>query len=110
MLPDSRDYHELTRRFRWQVPDRYNIGVDVCDRWAQINPHRLAILHVRPDGQAENVSYGWLKDTSNRLANVLRAHGIARGDRIAILLPQIDRKSTRLNSSHIQKSRMPSSA
>ena len=31
-------------------------------------------------------------------------------DRIVEILTQIDRKSTRLNSSHIQKSRMPSSA
>ena len=31
---------------------------------------------------------GWLRDTSNRLANALRAHGIGRGDRVSILLPQ----------------------
>ena len=30
--------------------------------------------------------------------------------RIRACFPEIDRKSTRLNSSHIQKSRMPSSA
>ena len=50
---------------------------------------RLAILHVRPDGRADEVSYGWLRETSNRLANVLRAHGVQRGDRVAILLPQM---------------------
>ena len=88
MLPDSRDYDELRRNFRWQVPARFNIGVDVCDRWAAREPDRLAILHVRPDGRAEEVSYGALCETSNRLANALRAHGIVRGDRVAILLPQ----------------------
>jgi len=88
MLPQIPDYEELCRRFRWQVPDRYNIGVDVCDRWARTDPGRLAILHVRPDGRTEEVSFGWLKESSDRLANVLRARGIARGDRVAILLPQ----------------------
>ena len=34
------------------------------------------------------MSYGWLRETSNRLANVLAARGIRRGDRVAILLPQ----------------------
>src|SRR5215471_2188846 len=29
-----------------------------------------------------------LRDTSNRLANAFRAHGVARGDRVAVLLPQ----------------------
>src|ERR1700690_3614171 len=88
VLPRLNKYDEIHRQFRWQVPARYNIGVDVCDRWAQAEPGRLAILHVRPDGSEEAVSYGALRETSNRLANVLRAHGVARGDRVAILLPQ----------------------
>src|SRR5215831_6193509 len=88
VLPRVKDYDSLFRQFRWPVPARYNIGVDVCDRWAEKEPNRLAILHVRPDGRDDQVTYGWLRETSNRLANVLRAHGIAFGDRIAILLPQ----------------------
>ena len=39
-------------------------------------------------GSAQEVSYGWLRETSNRLANALAAHGVGRGDRVAILLPQ----------------------
>jgi acetyl-CoA synthetase len=88
VLPRLREYDAIYRQFRWQVPARYNIGVDVCDRWAAVEPDRLAILHARPDGREEEITYGWLRDTSNRLANVLCANGIARGDRIAILLPQ----------------------
>ncbi|HEY7998387.1 MAG TPA: acyl-CoA synthetase [Pseudolabrys sp.] len=88
MLPNSRDYDVLYRQFRWNIPARYNIGVDVCDRWADADPTRLAILHVKPDGGEDATTYGWLRDTSNRLANVLRAQGVARGDRVAILLPQ----------------------
>ncbi len=89
VLPRVKDYDTLYGQFRWSVPARYNIGVDVCDRWAEKEPDRLAILHARPDGRDEQVTYGWLREISNRLANVLRAQGIARGDRIAILLPQL---------------------
>jgi acetyl-CoA synthetase len=88
MLPPTRNYDELYRQFRWQVPARFNIGVDVCDRWALSDPRRLAIVAVGPDGRTQDITYGWLKETSNRLANALRAHGIGRGDRVAILLPQ----------------------
>jgi acetyl-CoA synthetase len=88
VLPNLRDYDATYRQFRWQVPARYNIGVDVCDRWAALDSGRLAILHARPDGHDDSITYGWLRETSNRLANVLRAHAIARGDRVAILLPQ----------------------
>ena len=89
MLPHIRDYDALYREFRWPELAHYNIGVDVCDRWAAADPGRLAILNVRPDGGMEEISYGWLRETSNRLANTLTAHGIARGDRVAILLPQM---------------------
>ena len=89
MLPEIRDYDELCRQFRWQIPTHYNIGVDVCDRWAHLDPGRLAILEVGADGRGRPISFGWLQQTSNRLANALAAHGIRRGDRVAILLPQM---------------------
>src|SRR5829696_67648 len=89
VLPRIGNYVQLYRDFRWQVPAHYNIGVDVCDRWAATDPQRLAILHVRKDGPPQQITYGWLCDTSNRLANALRAHGIGRGDRVALLLPQM---------------------
>jgi len=88
LLPDIRDYDALFRAFRWHIPPRYNIGVAACDAWAARDPRRLAILHARPDGD-EEITYGWLKETSDRLANVLRAHGVKRRDRVAILLPQM---------------------
>ncbi|HZQ13914.1 MAG TPA: acyl-CoA synthetase [Pseudolabrys sp.] len=84
----AKDYDTLYRQFRWAIPARYNIGVDVCDRWASREPERLAILHVRGDGRSESISFGRLRETSNRLANVLRAQGVKRGDRVAIFMPQ----------------------
>ena len=88
MLPKASTFDELTRAFRWQIPPAYNIGVDVCDKWAARDPSRLAILNVRADGREEKVSFGALRDLSNRLANVLRAQGIKRGDRVAVFMPQ----------------------
>jgi len=87
-LPHATDYDTLTRQFRWKVPTQFNIGVSACDRWAADDPARLAILHVHADGRNAEVSYGQLREMSNRLANVLRAHGVARGDRVGIMLPQ----------------------
>jgi acetyl-CoA synthetase len=88
MLPEARNYDEICRKFRWRIPPRYNIGVDCCDRWAAAEPERLAILHLHGDGRSDAVTYGWLREMSNRFANVLAAHGIVRRDRVAILLPQ----------------------
>jgi acetyl-CoA synthetase len=56
VLPQLRDYDAIYRQFRWQVPARYNIGVDVCDRWADHEPGRLAILHTRADGHDDAIT------------------------------------------------------
>jgi acetyl-CoA synthetase len=82
------DYDAICRQFRWPTPATYNIGVEVCDRWADFDPRRIALVDTRDDGHCDEVSYGALRDTSNRLANALRAFGVVRGDRVAILLPQ----------------------
>jgi len=87
MLPQIRDYDQLVAAFRWQIPARYNIGVDACDKWAANEPDRLALVVKQPKG-FESVSYGRLMQDSNRLANALKANGVKRGDRVAIILPQ----------------------
>ncbi len=88
VLPATRDYDALYRSFQWRLPAHFNIGIDACDRWAAIAPGRTAILDVGADGVAEEIGYGALRERSNRLANVLAARGLGRGDRVAILLPQ----------------------
>jgi acetyl-CoA synthetase len=88
MLPDTRDFDALTRDFRWQIPERYNIASSVCTRWALAEPDRIAILWKKPDGSVEPVTYGRLEEDSNRLANALVAKGLKRGDRVALILGQ----------------------
>jgi len=74
-------------RFSWVIPDRYNIGVDCCDKWAD-GTERLALIHEDHGGHEERLSFDTLKLLSNQLANLWRERGIKRGDRIAICLPQ----------------------
>lgn len=87
MLPPLRDYQRLVAEFRWQIPAEFNIANATCDTWAAREPERTALIVRQPQG-FEEVSYGRLREMANRLANVLIAHGIQRGDRIAIILPQ----------------------
>ena len=68
MLRYASDYDSLVSGFHWQIPERYNIGVDVCDRWAEADPERPAILDVAADGQVTVFSYRDLREASNRLA------------------------------------------
>jgi acetyl-CoA synthetase len=87
MLHKAASYEAVLGGFRWQVPELYNIGVDVCDRHAT-GDNRLALIFEDESGAVSRFSFDDIKAQSNRFANVLAAHGLARGDRLGILLPQ----------------------
>ena len=89
MLPIvAQPYQDICNAFRWDIPEHYNIGVDVCDKWALREPGRLALIHVGADGASRNYSFGEIKESSDRLANLLLSAGATIGERIGILLPQ----------------------
>lgn len=82
----GRTIEEIQRDFSWQLPARYNLGVECSDH----RPGRAtALVYERRDGQVETYTFSDLARLSNRLANVLRADGVGRGDRVAIVLPQM---------------------
>ena len=87
MLRQFRDYETTRDRFRWDIPERFNIGVAVSDRIAADRPDALALIDVARDGTARNTTFAELSRASNRLAHVLGAW-LARGDRAGVLLPQ----------------------
>jgi acetyl-CoA synthetase len=77
-------YEEAVAQHEWRVPDRYNIAADVCDKHP---PDKLAMVHENPAGVVREVRWGELQELAARFASVLRAHGVEKGDRVAMLLP-----------------------
>jgi acetyl-CoA synthetase len=88
MLEPAVTFDALTRNFRWSIPRHFNIGIACADRWAREDPDRTAIIRYESDRKLTPITYGTLKNDSDRMAHALRARGIGRGDRVAILLPQ----------------------
>jgi acetyl-CoA synthetase len=80
------DYDEMRAAHSWDVPERYNIAHDVCDKHER---DRLAMVWEDWQGNERRVSFGELQDMSNRFANLLEAAGVERGDRVATLLPSL---------------------
>ncbi|MCH7941932.1 MAG: acyl-CoA synthetase [Proteobacteria bacterium] len=87
MLQPGDSYDAVYGDFRWDIPARYNIGVDICDKWAG-RGDRLALIHETAQGAVETYSFDRLKSLSDRFAGALRRLGVGRGDRVAILLAQ----------------------
>jgi acetyl-CoA synthetase len=87
MLKSGKSYREVFESFQWQVPEFYNIGVDICDKWAD-DPNRLALIYEDDKEGVREYTFAQLRRLSNQLANGLKAHGVRRGDRLGILLGQ----------------------
>ncbi|WP_342069616.1 AMP-binding protein [Yoonia algicola] len=87
MLKKHTTIAETRDRFRWLIPENYNIGVDICDRHADQTPDCCAIIDIDAEGIATKYSFADLRDRSNQLANAL-SQTATSGDRIAVLLPQ----------------------
>ena len=87
MLEQKGSLQQTRDAFVWQIPDSYNIGVDICDRPAATFPDAAAIIDVAPDGTSTRHSFADLRALSNRFAHVLGGTA-SPGDRVAVLLPQ----------------------
>ena len=79
-------YEEMCAAHEWDVPERYNIAVDVCDKHPR---EKRAMVWEDFRGNEREVSFGELQDLSNSFANALEAQGVEREDRVATLLPSL---------------------
>ncbi len=87
MLKPGKTYEDVYNTFQWRIPEFYNIGIDICDKWAP-QRNRLALIYENQKGHVEKYTFAELKKLSNKLANGLKTLGLGIGDRLGILLPQ----------------------
>ncbi len=81
-------WDEIQRNFEWRVPADFSIAQACCDVWAAADPDRPAIIDISRAGIRQVWTYGRLKDASDRLASAMRAKGVRKGDRVAVVLSQ----------------------
>ncbi len=85
--PAATDFDAIRRDFRWSIPERLNVAQQVCERHQQ-HAERVAVYTENAAGDRAEYRFADLKEFSDRFANALREHGVGRGDRVAIVLPQ----------------------
>uniref|UniRef100_A0A8D0N2H5 acetate--CoA ligase n=1 Tax=Sus scrofa TaxID=9823 RepID=A0A8D0N2H5_PIG len=63
-------------------------AVNCLDQHVQKSPESVALIWERDEpGTAVRITYRELLETTCRLANTLKRHGVCRGDRVAIYMP-----------------------
>ena len=82
------DYEEVD--FSWFSGGRLNACFNCVDRHLETRGEQTAIIWAADEpGVYRHISYRELKHHVCRLANVLLAHGIKKGDRVCIYMPMI---------------------
>ncbi len=77
-------------RIAWYEDGTLNASYNCIDRHLPRRANQTAILWEGDDpGDDRRVSYGELHEAVCRLANVLKARGVKKGDRVTIYLPMI---------------------
>jgi len=76
--------------FSWFAGGRLNACFNCVDRHLATQPDKTAIIWAADEpGEYEHITYRQLKHEVARVANVLLAHGVRRGDRVAVYLPMV---------------------
>ena len=82
----AQDYAGAVARFAWpDLGDRFNWAVDWFDAVAR-GVDRTALWIVEEDGTEARYSFDDMARRSDRVAAHLAAHGVARGDRVLLML------------------------
>ncbi|QDP38790.1 acetate--CoA ligase [Radiobacillus deserti] len=85
----SFDWEEVKKNFSWYETGKVNVAYETIDRHAE-NPDKKnqpALIYSAPDRE-EVLTFDQLKKASNQFANVLKDHGIEKGDRVFLFMPR----------------------
>ncbi|MBE1577288.1 AMP-binding protein [Amycolatopsis roodepoortensis] len=88
LLAHREDYETAYRDFTWPRPAEFNWALDWFDVVAAdpANQDRYALWIVEEDGIENRWTYPEMARRSNQVANWLRSLGVARGDRLILML------------------------
>jgi acetyl-CoA synthetase len=88
LMAHREDYDGAYAGFAWPKLDTFNWALDWFDVYARGN-ERPALWVVGEDGSEQRLTFRELAERSNRVATFLRRLGVARGDRVLVMLGNV---------------------
>ncbi|MFO7702542.1 MAG: acetate--CoA ligase [Psychroflexus maritimus] len=85
------DWNPEEAKVTWFEGAKLNITENAIDRHLKTRANKTAIIWEpnNPEEEEQRISYKELSERVNKMANVLKANGIQKGDRVCIYLPMI---------------------
>jgi len=79
-------YEDMIENFKIDIPENFNFAYDVLDEWAKSDPNKTALVWTNPEGDEKILSFGEMKEISDKCANFLTSCGVKKGDIVALIL------------------------
>ena len=80
-------YEDFKENFSIKVPEAFDFAKDIVDRWAEIDPDKLALLYCTDaDGDERSFTFSDISKLSKKAASYFSGLGIKKGDRVLTLL------------------------
>lgn len=79
-------YEDFCKNLKIKVPDNFNFAYDIMDEYARLEPDRLALIWCNDHGDERFITFGEIKRESDKVANILKAQGIKKGDKVMLIL------------------------
>ncbi len=83
---EFKDYEDYHANLRYKPVEKFNFAYDVVDEYARLCPDKKAIVWCNNHGEERIITFGELSALSNRVANMLRAKGLKKGDFVMTML------------------------
>ena len=79
-------YDDFMENFHVNVPENFNFGYDVVDKWAETAPDKPALLWTNDKGEKIQFTFADIKRESDKTASFLQSIGVGRGDMVMLIL------------------------
>lgn len=83
---DFDSYEDFYENFKLKYNEDYNFGFDVIDKYAEIDPEKVALIWTNDDDEKRTFTFNDLKKLSNKTANLFKKMGIKKGDSVMLTL------------------------
>ena len=83
---DFKSYEDFYENFELKYNEDYNFGFDVVDKYAEIDPEKIALIWVNEEGEEHIFTFEDMKKYSNKVANLFKGLGINKGDKVMLTL------------------------
>ncbi|MDD2648171.1 MAG: AMP-binding protein [Eubacteriales bacterium] len=83
---DFLSYDDFQKNYRLKKIERFNFAYDVVDEIAKAEPSREALCWTDANKSEKRISFGEMKELSDKCANMLLSLGLKKGDYVLVIL------------------------